>query len=157
VTRIDTRINGANVTRDVEARVTLAEFVRNELGLTGTKLSCELEVCGACTVVVDGNPVSACTSLAVDVDGREVLTIEGLADGDELHPIQRAFIDHFAMQCGFCTPGFILMAKTLLDDNPEPTEEDVVHHMEGNICRCTGYRPIIDAVIDAADRMRAPR
>ena len=157
MTRIDTRINGANVTRDVEARVTLAEFVRNELGLTGTKLSCELEVCGACTVVVDGNPVSACTSLAVDVDGREVLTIEGLADGDELHPIQRAFIDHFAMQCGFCTPGFILMAKTLLDDNPEPTEEDVVHHMEGNICRCTGYRPIIDAVIDAADRMRAPR
>lgn len=154
---INVTVNGVRVTRTIPVRSTLAEFVRDELGLKGTKLSCEMQVCGACTVIVDGRPVSGCAFLAVDADGCEVTTIEGIARGDELHPIQQAFVDHFALQCGFCTPGFVMMAKVLLDENSRPTEEDVVHHLEGNICRCTGYRPIVEAVLDAADRLREER
>lgn len=148
------RINGVEVRRHVEHRLTLAEFLRQDLGLTGTKVSCELQVCGACSVLVDGEPVSSCTYLAVDVDGREVLTVEGLAEEGRLHPLQTAFVENFALQCGFCTPGFLLMAKSLLDRTPDPTEEEVIEHLDGNICRCTGYRPIVDAVLDAARRMR---
>jgi aerobic-type carbon monoxide dehydrogenase small subunit (CoxS/CutS family) len=149
---IEVGVNGANVAASVEPRLTIAEFVRDRLGLQGTKLSCELQVCGACTVLVDGNPVSACTALAVDLDGTALTTIEGLAAADgTLDPIQQAFIDHFAMQCGFCTPGFVMMAKDLLTRNPSPTREDVIHHLEGNICRCTGYLPIIDAIMAAAE------
>jgi carbon-monoxide dehydrogenase small subunit/glyceraldehyde dehydrogenase small subunit len=139
-------LNGETESHDIEPRVTLAEFVRSR-GLTGTKVSCEMQVCGACTVLVDGLPVSSCTYLAVDCDGREVLTIEGVADGAELHPLQQSFIDHFALQCGFCTPGFVMSALALLETNPSPTRDEVVHHLEGNMCRCTGYRPIIDAVM----------
>jgi aerobic-type carbon monoxide dehydrogenase small subunit (CoxS/CutS family) len=153
VLTIQTVVNGRPIIESVPVRWTLAEFVRDGLGLTGTKLSCGMQVCGVCTVLVDGNPVSACTYLAVDVDGHEVTTIEGLADGGDLHPIQQSFVDHFALQCGFCTPGFIMMAKSLLDENPRPTREDVVDYLDGNICRCTGYQPIIEAILDAGERL----
>lgn len=147
---ISTTLNGSPVEREVEPRTTLAEFLRERMGLTGTKLSCGMQVCGVCTVLVDGAPVSSCTMLVADVHERSVLTIEGLADSDDLHPVQQAFVDEFALQCGYCTPGFIMMAVALLDENPNPTRDEVVHHLDGNICRCTGYRPIIDAVLRAA-------
>ncbi|MDH3194474.1 MAG: (2Fe-2S)-binding protein, partial [Acidimicrobiia bacterium] len=146
-------INGRATSHHVPPRMILAEFLRDQLGLTGTKISCEIQVCGACTVLVDGKPISSCTYLAADIDGREVMTIEGVAEGDSLHPIQQAFVDHNALQCGFCTPGFVMATLALLAENQNPTEDDVAHYLEGNICRCTGYRPIIKAVIDAADRM----
>lgn len=152
---LDAVLNGRRIQASVATRTTLAEWLREDLGLTGTKLSCEMQVCGVCTVLVDGRPVSACTYLAADVDGCDVLTVEGLARGNELHPIQQAFVDNFAMQCGFCTPGFLMMTKALLEDNADPTADDVAEYLEGNICRCTGYRPIIAAVIDAASRLRA--
>ena len=139
------------VVTDVETRWTLAELLRDRLGLTGTKVSCELQVCGVCTVLVDGQPVSSCTFLAADVDGKDVTTIEGLAHGDVLHPIQQAFVEQFAFQCGFCTPGFVMMSKALLDVTPHPTVEQVEHHLEGNLCRCTGYAPIVAAVLRAAE------
>ena len=148
-------VNGETVERSVEPRITLAEFLRDRLGLTGTKLSCELQVCGACTVLVDGLPVSACSFLAADIDGRDVTTIEGIGSERSLHPIQQAFVDKFAMQCGFCTPGFVLMTKALLDEQPNPAPEEVVDFMEGNICRCTGYRSILEAVLHAAETMNA--
>lgn len=152
---ITTRVNGASVTRTLPTRTTLASLVRDYLGLTGTKLSCELQVCGVCTVLVDGDPVSACTYLAADVDDRDVLTIEGLAgEGGALHPLQQAFVDRFASQCGFCTPGFILMAKSLLDRQPDASEEEITEWLDGNICRCTGYRPILEAVTQAAAQLR---
>ena len=151
---VTTEVNGVEVTRSVSPRHTLAQFLRDDLGLTGTKVSCELQVCGACSVLVDGAPVSACTYLAADIDGRTVETVEGLAAGGELHPLQRSFVDNFALQCGFCTPGFLMMAKSLLDRNPDPTEEEVREYLDGNICRCTGYRPIVEAVLEAAREMR---
>jgi aerobic-type carbon monoxide dehydrogenase small subunit (CoxS/CutS family) len=150
---VATHVNGRRVEQTVPNRRTLAQFLRDDVGLTGTKVSCDLQVCGVCTVLVDGAPVSACTYLAADADAGQVTTVEGLADGDVLHPLQQTFVDHFALQCGFCTPGFLLMAKALLDENPEPTREQVAHHLEGNICRCTGYEPIIEAVLDAAAQM----
>lgn len=146
---IKLEVNGRSVTREIEVRKTLAEFLRLDLGLTGTKVSCELQVCGACTVLVDNLPVSSCTYLTADADGRTVQTIEGLAEDGKLHPLQQAFINEFALQCGYCTPGFIMMAVALLADNPHPTRDDIVHYLDGNICRCTGYRPIIDAVLAA--------
>lgn len=149
---ISLTVNGRPVSSSVDPRLTIAEYTRDALGLHGTKVSCELQVCGACTVLVDGKPVSGCTALAVDLDGSTLTTIEGLASDDgTLDPVQQAFIDHFAMQCGFCTPGFVMMAKDLLTKNPHPTREDVAHHLEGNICRCTGYLPIIDAILAAAE------
>jgi aerobic-type carbon monoxide dehydrogenase small subunit (CoxS/CutS family) len=147
-------INGTEVSRHVPLRQTLARFLRDDLGLTGTKVSCELQVCGVCSVIVDGNPVSSCTYLAVDIDGRTVETVEGLADGDEMHPLQKAFVSNFALQCGFCTPGFLMMSKCLLKRNPDPNEAEIRDYLDGNICRCTGYRPIVDAVLDAAREMR---
>ena len=131
----------------------LAEFLRDQLGLTGTKVSCELQVCGSCTVLVDGKPISSCTYLAADIDRRDVATIEGVATSESLHPIQQAFVDNNALQCGFCTPGFVMATLALLAENPNPDEDEVAHYLEGNICRCTGYQPIIRAVIDAAGRM----
>ena len=153
VVNIEAVVNGRPVSEPVPVRWTLAEFVRDRLGLTGTKLSCGMQVCGVCTVLVDGRPVSACSYLAVDVDGAQVTTIEGLSDGSDLHPIQQAFVDHFALQCGFCTPGFIMMAKSLLDEDPHPSREAVVDYLDGNICRCTGYVPIIEAILDASERL----
>lgn len=152
-TLVRTTVNGRPLERHVSTRTLLGEFLRDQLGLTGTKLSCGMQVCGVCTVLVDGQPVSSCTYLAVDIDGRDVQTVEGLADGDALHPVQQAFVDAFGLQCGFCTPGFVVTAKALLDENPTPTREEIVHYLEGNICRCTGYETIIEAVELAANRM----
>lgn len=152
VCSISTRVNGVAVERSVAPRLTLAELLRDELGLTGTKLSCGLQVCGVCTVLVDGLPVSSCTFLAADVDGATVESVEGLSDGETLHPLQQAFVECFALQCGFCTPGFLMMAKSLLDRNPDPNREEVVEYLDGNLCRCTGYDPIVKAVLLAAAR-----
>lgn len=145
-------VNGTVVSRSVEPRSVLVDFLREDLGLTGTKVSCQLQVCGVCTVLVDGRPVSACTYLTADADGLTVATVEGLSDGQELHPLQEAFVDCQALQCGFCTPGFLMMSKALLDANPQVEHEEIVDHLEGNICRCTGYRPIVEAVESVAHR-----
>ena len=147
-------INGVAIADSIQPRLTLAEFLRDHIGLTGTKVSCEMQVCGACTVLVDDLPTSACSYLAVDIDGRSVTSIEGLGRPGDLHPLQQAFIEEFALQCGFCTSGFIVMAKALLDLQPNPSREEVVDYLDGNMCRCTGYRPIIDAVLKAAATMR---
>ena len=145
------QLNGRAKETDYEGQETLAEVLRNRLNCTGTKVSCEVQICGACTVLVDGLPVSSCTHLAYEVRDRNVLTIEGMAGLDgTLHPIQQAFLDEFAFQCGFCTPGMIMTAKALLDENPFPTDDDIVQHMDGNICRCTGYVSIVRAIQKAA-------
>lgn len=147
-------LNGRPIEVECEHQETLAEVLRDRLNLTGTKVSCEVQVCGACTVLVDGLPVSSCTFLAYEARDKNVLTIEGLSRPDgTLHPIQQAFIDEFAFQCGFCTPGMILSVKALLDENPKPSREEIIHHMDGNICRCTGYVPIVAAIQRAADVM----
>jgi carbon-monoxide dehydrogenase small subunit len=147
-------VNGVRRDLRVEPRETLAEVLRDRLALTGTKVSCDAQVCGACTVLVDGLAVSACTYLAADAEDREVRTVEGLAVEGVLHPLQQAFIDHAAFQCGFCTSGMLMAATALLEDTPDPTREEVVAGLEGNLCRCTGYAPIVDAVLAAA-RMQA--
>jgi aerobic-type carbon monoxide dehydrogenase small subunit (CoxS/CutS family) len=152
---ITVEVNGTTVERTVEPRSVLVDFLREDLGLTGTKVSCALQVCGVCTVLVDGRPVSACTYLTVDADGRRVQTVEGLSDGRTLHPLQEAFVDCHALQCGFCTPGFLMMSKALLDAAPDAGHEEIVEHLEGNICRCTGYRPIVEAVERVARGARA--
>jgi aerobic-type carbon monoxide dehydrogenase small subunit (CoxS/CutS family) len=152
---IQLKLNGGDRRVEVEDQTLLIELVRS-LGLVGTKLSCDTQVCGACTVLLDGRPVSSCTTLAIEADGRPVLTIEGLADGTKLHPLQEAFIDRFAFQCGYCTPGMIVSAKALLEEHPDPDPAAVRHWMEGNICRCTGYQTIVEAVLDAADHLRSP-
>ena len=149
------RLNGRPVDSEYEAQETLVELLRNRLNLNGTKVSCEVQVCGACTVLLDGLPVSACTLLVYEVRDRNVLTVEGLARPDgTLHPIQQAFIEEFAFQCGFCTPGMLMAAKALLTEQPSPTEADIIHFMDGNICRCTGYLPIIRAIQRAAKEMQ---
>jgi len=144
-------VNGRPHDLTIEPRETLIEVLRNRLGLPGTKLSCDVQVCGTCTVLVDGLPVSSCTYLAYEARGRSVLTIEGLADGERLHPLQQAFVDHAALQCGYCTPGMILAAKALLDDIPHPTLDEIKHYMRGNICRCTGYKKILEAIAAVAE------
>src|SRR5713226_2462193 len=150
--QLNFQLNGKAMEVECEAQETLAEVLRDRLNLTGTKVSCEVQVCGACTVLVDGLPVSSCTQLAYEVRGKSVLTIEGLEKPDgTLHPIQQAFIDDFAFQCGFCTPGMIMSAKALLDENPKPTRDEIIHYMDGNICRCTGYVPIVAAIQRAAE------
>jgi aerobic carbon-monoxide dehydrogenase small subunit len=143
-------VNGQMRDLTIEPRETLAEVLRDRLGLHGLKISCDAQVCGACTVLVDGLPVSGCTYLAIDADGRHVRTVEGLAVDGELSPLQQAFIDSAAFQCGFCTPGMLMAATALLEDHPDPSREDVIHGLEGNLCRCTGYEPIVEAVLAAA-------
>ena len=145
-------INGEAYKRTVDVAQTLAEFLREELGLTGTKIGCNEGECGACTVIYNGKPVNSCLVTAAEIDGSDVLTIEGMA-GDEIHPLQQAFLDAGAVQCGFCTPGMIMSAKAILDQNPHPTSEYVRKNMEGNICRCTGYNRIIDGIMLAAERI----
>jgi carbon-monoxide dehydrogenase small subunit len=147
-----TRINGRPITVSIQPQETLAEVLRERLHLTGTKVSCDVQVCGACTVLLDGLPVSACTLLAYEARDRDVLTIEGLYPyeaseaNDGLHPLQAAFIEENGFQCGFCTPGMILAAKSLLDTQPDASEDDIRAYMDGNICRCTGYHPIVKAI-----------
>lgn len=145
--RVAFRVNGQAVGLDVPAHALLLDVLRDRLGLKGAKRSCDVQVCGACTVLVDGAPVSACTYLAVEVDGREVSTVEGLADGDRLDPLQEAFIEGGAVQCGFCTAGMLMAARALLAEEPAPTVERVARYLRGNICRCTGYRKVIDAIV----------
>ena len=140
-------VNGSVYERTVEARLTLADFLREELDLTGTHLGCEHGVCGACTILFNGEAVRACLILAAQADGAALETVEGLADGEALHPLQQAFHEHHALQCGFCTPGFLMTAVAFLNDTPTPTEAEVREAMSGNICRCTGYLPIVEAVL----------
>jgi carbon-monoxide dehydrogenase small subunit len=149
-------INGKSVSREVEPRTLLVEFLREDLGLTGTHVGCDTSQCGACVIHVDGKSVKACTLLAAQADGSDVVTIEGLApSAEELHPMQSAFRDNHGLQCGFCTPGMIMSAVDLLQTNPDPSEQEVRDWLEGNICRCTGYQNIVKSVLDAAGRMRA--
>jgi aerobic carbon-monoxide dehydrogenase small subunit len=144
-------VNGRAYERLVEVRMTLADFIRQELDLTGTHLGCEHGVCGACTLLFNGEAVRSCLMLAVQAEGAELHTVEGLAEGDLLHPLQRAFQDKHALQCGFCTPGFLMTARAFLTEQPLPTREEVRDAISGNICRCTGYQPIVDAILQAAE------
>jgi carbon-monoxide dehydrogenase small subunit len=143
-------LNGGTVAVDVRPEALLLDVLREGLQLKGARRSCDMQVCGACTVLVDGAPVSACTYLAVEVDGREVQTVEGLATGDDLDPLQEAFIAHGAVQCGFCTAGMLLTAKALLADDPSPTADRVAEYLRGSLCRCTGYRKIVEAILACA-------
>lgn len=152
--QVSTTVNGRPVSEDVEPRLLLVHFLRERLGLTGTHIGCETSYCGACTVLLDGRAVKSCTMLAAQAEGAEVTTIEGLATGDDLHPMQEAFSVHHGLQCGYCTPGMILAAVALLADDPNPTDEQIRIGLDGNLCRCTGYEPIVRAVEDAAARMR---
>jgi carbon-monoxide dehydrogenase small subunit len=155
MTRIRFTINGDKKVAEVEPRLLLAHLIRQGLRLTGTHTGCDTTNCGACTVLVDGKAIKSCTMLAVQVDGREVTTVEGLAGQSELHPIQEGFKDEHGLQCGFCTPGMMMATKGLLDRNPNPTEEDVRWGLSGNLCRCTGYQNIVKAVLWAAEKMQA--
>jgi carbon-monoxide dehydrogenase small subunit len=148
--RIQVSVNGDRYDLSVEAKKTLLDLLRDDLGLTGTKKGCDNGECGACTVLLNGRPVNACLVLAVETDGQEVLTIEGLADGTRLHPLQQAFIQHGAVQCGYCSPGMILTAKALLDENPRPTEMEVKKAIAGNLCRCATYNKAVKAVMSVA-------
>ena len=146
-------VNGAPVEAAIEARLTLADLLRDELGLTGTHLGCEHGVCGACTVLLDGEAVRSCLVLAVQAEGREVRTVEGLADGDQLGPVQQAFWEAHGFQCGFCTPGFVMTTVALLEENPTADEAEIREALSGNICRCTGYQSIVDGVLLAVRRL----
>jgi aerobic carbon-monoxide dehydrogenase small subunit len=150
---IEMRVNGSLVSLEVEARMTLADALRDLLRLTGTHLGCEQGVCGACTVIADGAPIRSCLTLAVQCDGWEITTIEGIADGDELHPVQRAFHEHHALQCGFCTPGFITLAIAELSRDPQLDDDQLLEIASSNLCRCTGYLPIIEALRSAANEL----
>lgn len=155
VRRVSIRVNGVNRTADIEPRLLLAHFIRQGLRLTGTHVGCDSSNCGACTVLLDGKPAKSCSVLAVQADGHDVMTVEGMATASELDPIQEGFKDEHGLQCGFCTPGMMLSAKALLDENPNPTEDDVRWALSGNLCRCTGYQNIVKAVLWAAEKMRA--
>jgi carbon-monoxide dehydrogenase small subunit len=148
-------VNGVEYTRDVEPRTLLVYFLRENLGLTGTHVGCDTSSCGACTVLMNGKAVKSCTVLAVQAEGAQITTVEGLARDGELHPIQQAFWDEHGLQCGFCTPGMMLAAVDLLQRNPNPTDEEIRHALEGNLCRCTGYQHIVNAVKAAARAMGA--
>jgi carbon-monoxide dehydrogenase small subunit len=153
--KVTMTVNGVQYTRDVEPRTLLVYFLREHLGLTGTHVGCDTSSCGACTVLLDGKAVKSCTVLAVQAEGANITTVEGLAKDGELHPIQQAFWDEHGLQCGFCTPGMMLAALDLLQRNPNPTDEEIRHALEGNLCRCTGYQHIVNAVKTAARLMRA--
>jgi aerobic carbon-monoxide dehydrogenase small subunit len=153
---ISVTVNGTRHEADVEPRQLLVYFIREALGLTGTNVGCDTSTCGACTVLVDGQSVKSCTMLAAQSDGREITTIEGMATGGDLHPIQRAFHEHHGLQCGYCTPGMIMAAASLIEENPDLSEESVRLGLEGNLCRCTGYQNLVKAILAAAEEMRAP-
>ena len=149
---ITVTVNGTPQTHDVEPRTLLVHYVREQCGLTGTNVGCDTSSCGACTLHVDGESVKSCTMLAVQADGCEVTTIEGLADGDTLHPMQQAFQENHGLQCGYCTPGMVMASVSLLVENPDPTEAEVREGLEGNLCRCTGYHNIVQSVLAAAKK-----
>ena len=148
---VSVRVDGTRYDREVPARTLLVHFLRDELGLTGTRIGCETSSCGCCTVLMDGRRVKSCTLLTVQADGREVTTVEGLAD-DELTPVQESFSRNHALQCGYCTAGMVVSATALLEENPDPTREEIEHGIAGNLCRCTGYRFIVDAIEEVANR-----
>ncbi len=148
--QISVTVNGSVHTSDVEPRRLLVHHLRDDIGLTGTNIGCDTSSCGACTVLVDGESVKSCTMLAVQADGRAITTIEGLAGGDGMHPVQEAFREHHGLQCGYCTPGMVMAAVSLLAEQPDPSERDVREGIEGNLCRCTGYHNIVKAVLAAA-------
>jgi carbon-monoxide dehydrogenase small subunit len=152
--KISFSINGIKHDADVEPRLLLVHFIRDLAGLTGTHIGCETSICGACTVLLDGNPVKSCTLLAVQANGAELTTIEGLAKDGDLHPVQEGFWECHGLQCGFCTPGMIMAACGLLQETPNPTEDQIRHGLEGNICRCTGYQHIVEAVQYAATKLK---
>lgn len=153
--KISLSVNGKTYEEEVEVRFHLADFLRQQLGLTGTHLGCEHGVCGACTILLNGRSVRSCLLLAVQADGQEITTIEGIAPSeDEMHPLQEAFRDNHGLQCGFCTPGMLTTLIEFLDDNPDPTEREVREAISGNLCRCTGYQGIVAAALDAAQRLR---
>ena len=151
--KVRLKVNGADHELDIPARRLLIDCIRYDIGLTGTKESCSVGVCGACAVLVDGEMYASCITLAVAVDGAEITTIEGIAENGNLHPIQQAFIDHGGFQCGICTPGQIIAAKSLLEENPTPTEDEIKDYMMGNLCRCTGYYGILNSIAAAAETM----
>ncbi|HEY8414692.1 MAG TPA: (2Fe-2S)-binding protein [Thermaerobacter sp.] len=158
VRAIQVRVNGVTYEREVPVRMLLADFLRHELGLTGTHVGCEHGVCGACTVLLEGEPVRSCLLFAVQADGAEIVTVEGLAPSDDqLHPIQEAFREAHGLQCGFCTPGFLMTVEAFLRENPAPTDEEIREAISGNLCRCTGYQNIVKAVRLAADKLAAAR
>lgn len=148
------RVNGEYYEVEVEPRRLLLDVLRDNLGLTGTKKACDFGNCGSCTVLMDGRPILSCLTLAIQAQGKDILTVEGLARDGQLHPLQQAFVDHGAIQCGFCTPGMLLSAKALLDRNPQPTTAEIKEALSGNLCRCTGYVKIIEAVEVAAQKMK---
>jgi carbon-monoxide dehydrogenase small subunit len=148
------KVNGVEYERKVEPRRLLADFLREELGLTGTHVGCEHGICGACTVLLNGESVRSCLMFAIQVSGTEIFTVEGLSRDGKLHPLQEAFREHYGLQCGFCTPGFLMTAYDLLQTNTEPTEEEIRHALSGNLCRCTGYQVIVESIHAAAVKMR---
>jgi len=152
---VSVTVNGVRRSHDVEPRLLLVHFLRETLGLTGTNIGCDTSQCGACTVLLDGKAVKSCTMLAVQADGSKVTTIEGLATNGKLHPVQDAFWEKHGLQCGYCTPGMVLTACNLLEQNPKPSDAEIRRGLEGNLCRCTGYQNIVAAVREAAARMRA--
>ena len=155
VRRVTITVNGEKRVAEVEPRLLLAHLIRQGLRLTGTHTGCDTSNCGACTVLLDGTPIKSCTMLAVQADGHSVTTVEGLATASELHPVQEGFKDEHGLQCGFCTPGMMLAAKALLDENPDPTEDEVRWALSGNLCRCTGYQNIVKSVLWAAEKLRS--
>jgi carbon-monoxide dehydrogenase small subunit len=150
-------VNGESHSLFIEPKTLLVQVLRDELGLKGTKQSCDSSSCAVCSVILDGKVVKSCSILALQANGKEVMTVEGLADGTKLHPIQQAFIDNWAFQCGFCTSGQVMAVKALLDENPKPTREEIQRAMDGHICRCTGYNMIIEAIQDASKRLQAQK
>jgi carbon-monoxide dehydrogenase small subunit len=153
VTHVSVSVNGEPREADIEGRTLLVYFLREHLGLTGTNVGCDTSTCGSCTVLLDGESVKSCTMLTAQADGHEVTTIEGLADGDVLHPLQESFHRNHGLQCGYCTPGMILAAASFLKETPSPTEQEVREALEGNLCRCTGYQNIVKSILDAAGSM----
>jgi aerobic carbon-monoxide dehydrogenase small subunit len=152
--KIELTVNGTQYSRDVEDRTLLVDLLRDHLGLTGTHIGCDTSQCGCCTVHVNGRAIKSCTMLAVQAGGADVVTIEGMAKGEKLHPVQQAFTDCHGLQCGFCTPGMIMAVAAFLKDNPDPTDDEIYHGLEGNLCRCTGYINIVKAVKQAAQTMK---
>jgi len=153
--QISLTINGKSYTHDIEPRMSLVHYLREVVDLTGTHVGCDTSGCGACTITLDGNAVKSCTLLAVQADGCELTTIEGMANGDQMHPIQEAFKENHGLQCGFCTPGMVMTAVDILKNNPHPTEEEIRHGLEGNFCRCTGYHNIVKSIQHAAEQINS--